>query len=423
MRALGLAAIAAALLALVYAALLSPGFEPYLDDQVSYLRLAHGLVERGEYTRAALGAPFAPEPLRPPGFPLFVAALCVVGCSHWAIAIAQALLYGSLVILVYGIARSTIGKDAPKATTLTALYLPIAYFAAIAYSDFLAVFLLTSGLAAFLRARRESSVSWGVAAGALLGWLALTRAVFVLFPLALAAMTLYADGRRLLTRRRLLPLVSAGLVFALVLSPLVIYSARYFGRPFASSSGSAVWLGAVQGMGQADLDGFEAAELDAVKAEVARFDAITDRVEQAYAWTQLNESLGAHGARFIAHDPLGYLARTPTRALVLWVADLPIPVDVAQGLDPGVRVIVEAADLALFLFALIGAIVLARRREDAALLPLVVVLYVCIVALPLGTEARYSLPAKPFVIVAAVAGVLAVVRGRASARAAAVVVP
>src|SRR5947209_5155773 len=53
MRALGLAAIAAALLALMYAALLSPGFEPYLDDQVSYLRLANGLVERSEYTRAA----------------------------------------------------------------------------------------------------------------------------------------------------------------------------------------------------------------------------------------------------------------------------------------------------------------------------------------------------------------------------------
>src|SRR5258706_5369135 len=182
MRVVGFAAIAAVGLALGYAVLVSPGFEPFLDDQVSYLRLAHGLVERGEYTRAALGAPFAPEPLRPPGCPLFLVPFCLFGCSHWAIAIGQALLYGALVLFAYGLARAMLpARQAQIAAVLVAFFLPLAYFAAIAYSDFLAAFLLAAGLPAFLPARRTSSVLWAVAPGAVLGWLPVLRPPFVLF--------------------------------------------------------------------------------------------------------------------------------------------------------------------------------------------------------------------------------------------------
>ena len=412
MRVVGIAAIAAVGLALAYAVLVSPAFEPYLDDQLSYLRLAHGFVERGEYTRAGVGDAFAPEPLRPPGYPLFLAPLCVFGCSHWAVAVAQALLYGALVILFYGLARSMLpGRRARVATVAVALYLPIAYFATLAYSDFLSVLLLSAGLAAYVRARQRSSIAWGIAAGALLGWLALTRAVFVLFPAGLALIALIVDGRRLFTRRRLVPMLAASLAFVLVLTPLLLYSQRYFGRPFASSSGSAVWLGAVQGMGLADLDAFEAQELAAVRADVKAFDQITDRVDQAYAWIALNASLGDHGARFIAHDPLGYLARTPLRAQILWAGDLPVPIDRLPTLDPTVRISAYSLQLALFLFAIIGAVMLARRRNDASLLPLLVIVYVSAVALPLGTEARYALAAKPFVLLAATAGLARILRG------------
>lgn len=413
MRVAGIAAAAAVVLALGYAVLVSPAFEPYLDDQVSYLRLAHGLVERGEYTRSAIDAPFAPEPLRPPGYPLFLATLCVVGCSHWLIAIVQALLYGALVLLVHAIARRTVPSAQARAAAIgVALYLPLAYFSAIAYSDFLATFLLVAGTAAYLRARDRASVWWGIAAGALLGWLALTRAVYVLLPIAFALVALSVDGRRLFRPAVLRPMLAAAIAFGVVLAPLLLYSAQHFGRPFASSSGSAVWLGAVQGMSRADLDDFESAELAVVKAEVAAFDQITDRVDQAYAWIRLNESLGVHGSRFIAHDPLGYLGRTPLRAVVLWAGDLPVPVDTVPSVGPVVRVGSGALQIALFTVALAGAIRLARRRTDASLLPLAVILYVCVVAIPLGTEARYSLPAKPFAVIAAVYWAALVLRRR-----------
>src|SRR5439155_576346 len=66
-----------------YAAALGPDPEPRRDDQVQYLALARGLIERGEFTRAGAGEPFVPEPLRFPGYPLLLAAVCrTVGCER-----------------------------------------------------------------------------------------------------------------------------------------------------------------------------------------------------------------------------------------------------------------------------------------------------------------------------------------------------
>jgi 4-amino-4-deoxy-L-arabinose transferase-like glycosyltransferase len=414
MRPVLIAGVLAVALGIAYAAWLAPGFEPTSSDQVSYLNLARGLVTRGEYTRAPVGDPFAAEPLRPPGYPLFLAPLCLGGCDHWRVAIVQALLFGALVLLAYEIASAVLSRRrAVVATFLVACFLPIAYYSALALSDFLAVFLIVTGLAAFLRARRTASVPWAAAAGALLGWLALTRAAYVLFPAILALVVLVAEGRAVLTRRVLVPFATLVMVFALVVAPLFTYSAQHFGRPFASSSGSAVWLGAMQGVTEENIDAFTRGELEEVRAALREFDAITDRVAQADAWIALNAELGSHGTRVIAHDPLGYLARTPLRAVILWAGDLPVSSELVPAMPVIVRAGLGTLQLVIFLLGLIGAIALARRRTDAALLPLAVILYVSAVGVPLGTEARYALAAKPLLLIAAVAGLNALRRPRA----------
>jgi 4-amino-4-deoxy-L-arabinose transferase-like glycosyltransferase len=403
-RVVGAAAALAVMFTLGYALLISPAFEPHWDDQVAYLRLAHGLIERGEYTRAAVGAPFVPEPLWPPGYPLFLAPLCVVGCSKWLIAIVQALLYGGLVVLVFDLARQIVSARAARiAAVLVALYFPIAYWAAIAYSDFLATFQMVAALWTFLRARRLGSVGWAMAAGALFGWLALTRLAYVAFPAALLLVVLVADGRRVITRQRLRPLVALAAAFLLVVAPLFLYSQRYLHQPFVSGGGATLWIGAVQFADGSRLDDFEAAEVTAVNAEVASFDRITDRAEQADAWVPLNASLGSHGLRFIQHDVAGYLSRAPFRAILLWAGDVPVPVDAERSLDPAIRFALITIELALIFVALLGAVVLARRRDDAALLPLAVMLYLTVLLVPLGTVPRYSLAAKPLVLIAVVA--------------------
>jgi hypothetical protein len=59
--------------------------------------------------------------------------------------------------------------------------------------------------------------------------------------------------------------------------------------------------------------------------------------------------------------------------------------------------------LLLFTAAVAGAVMLARRRDHASVAVVTVIAYVWLTALPFQTEARYALPAMPFVIIAAVA--------------------
>src|SRR5713226_5154737 len=102
-------AAAGFLLTVAYGAYLAPEWDPIRDDQRQYIALARGIVERGEYTRAVGPEAFVPEPLRFPGYPLFIAPLCVVGCSHWAITFTQALLVAALVLIAAKYASTLIG--------------------------------------------------------------------------------------------------------------------------------------------------------------------------------------------------------------------------------------------------------------------------------------------------------------------------
>src|SRR5437667_399835 len=117
-------AFAAIVLTIAYAAYLAPDWDPARDDQRQYVALARGLVERGEYTHAGVGEPFIPEPLRFPGYPLFLAPLCVSGCDPWVIAVAQAVALAALVLLTAHLARPLLGARGAVAAAALARLLP-----------------------------------------------------------------------------------------------------------------------------------------------------------------------------------------------------------------------------------------------------------------------------------------------------------
>src|SRR5207302_1184622 len=98
------------LLTLAYGAYLAPEWDPVRDDQQEYLALARGIVATGEYTRATGTEAFVAEPLRLPGYPLFIATLCVRGCSMWGITFVQAILVAILAVVVAKYAATLIGR-------------------------------------------------------------------------------------------------------------------------------------------------------------------------------------------------------------------------------------------------------------------------------------------------------------------------
>ncbi len=392
-RIVVLAAAAAFTLTVVCALLVAPGYETSrLNDQVQYLALARGLVERGELTRALVNEPFVPETYRLPGYPLLLAPLCIGGCDHLRIAVAQGLLVAVLVLVSFALARRVLRRRvAAFAALAVAAYVPFAYYGALALSDLPGAVLVALGLHAWLRAREGGRLSWAFAAGALFGWSALMRGVLVLFPLALAAVALVRDRRSF--RAAAIMILSV----AVVVAPYVTYAETGFGRLAGGTSGLVTWLGVFQGRSAASLDETERAEAEAARGEIAAFDAIADRPTRALAWPALDDSLGRRGRMLIAHDVVTWLLGIVPRSVELWAGDRPpdasIDVSIALG----------SLQLVLFVFGLGGAVVLMRRGEAGATFALAIA-YVWLSAL-FATEGRYSLPAKPFLIISAVAAV------------------
>ncbi len=403
-RLVGAAALAGFALTILCAIVVAPDYESYLNDQVQYQALARGLVERGELTRATGDEAFIPETNRLAGYPLLLAPLCLGGCDHFRIAVAQGLLVGVLVLTAFALARRVLGpRAAALAAAAVALYVPFAYYGALALSDLPGAVLVALGVHAWLRGRETGSASWGFAAGALFGWAALMRGSLAFLPVALVAIALVRD-------RRAARLAAATLAaLALVFAPYVAYAQSGFGRPVGANSGTVMWIGVFQFRTEASLDAVERAEAAAARAEIAAFDAMTDRHARALAWLALDDSLGRRARTLIAHDPGRWLAGLVPRSLELWAGDRPLRAPIEQSVAIG------SIHLVLLVLGLAGALALRRRGEAGAVFVLVIA-YVWLVAAPFQTEGRYSLPAKPFLIVAAVAALDLLVRRRRPAR-------
>ena len=396
--AIGAVAVLAAALTIVFAVRVAPEWEPALDDQVQYQALAHGLADRGEYTRATAGEPFIAEPLRAPGYPVFLAALCrTAGCDHWPIAIAQAALCAMTVLLVVSLARRVVSdRRALLAGALVALYPTFAYFAALALSETLATFLLVASTALLLRAADRPTPGRAMAAGLALGALAATRWLFVPF--------IGVGVLLLLMARRAGPRTGAALLFgwALVLTPTVAYSSLTLGRPVPAGFGTQLWLGYFQARDVATLDTVERAAAERGRTRIAAFVAATDRLAQPGAFIALDDALRADALALIAHAPGPWAARAIHRSLELWAGDRPYPRAVDAEPSLALRAALATAQLLLLVAGLAGAIALAMRRDRFGLAVTAIVLLLWVLSVPLWTEARFALPAKPLLAIGAV---------------------
>jgi hypothetical protein len=379
-----------ALLTLAYGLYLAPEWDPIRDDQLEYQALARGIAARGEYTRAVGTEAFVPEPLRLPGYPFFIAPLCLRGCSIWGITFLHAALVALLVVIVASYASSLLGKRGGMiAGGLVALNPSFAFFGAHTLSDVLGTVLMVGSVAAsaMLIPGRPAG---GFFAGILFAASALTRPLFVVtLPVTMLLVSLRHGLPRVAG-----PLILLVITFALAVSPYVVYVESAFGRPLVGSTGTQLWLGYFEVVGA--LDATEREQEAAGRAALARFTAISDRAEQARAWIVLDDELRARALALIAHDPWGFAARGVLRSAVLWTGDVPLR---AEHITSTLAALWRVGGLSWFLAGLLGAIFMVRRGDPLSALPLAVILATWAVSYPLWAEGRYSLPAQPFVAI------------------------
>ncbi len=410
-------------------------------DQNGYMHLGQVLAETGRFTRFADSPRYVPEAIRTPVYPAFIATLdLVVGSSHVVIALAQGVLFVITCLLVYAIARTvTSERVAIAAGLVTALYPPLPYFGALALTEVLTTFLVTAGMALWLRALRRDSVGLLVISGLVFALIALTRPAFQFLPLFLVAAGVLAKRKdRPLRWQGGLAMLAA--FFAAVL-PWLAYNAVYFKMlTFTPAGGPGRQV--FEGTWQVELPGRIETELTAIADSTPDRTTLNEKVRAVATrsplpsepmlryvhqhqdigriWTEPRDPWERTFARIAAdHEYLRVglqnIRRNPGRHLwgrathgtfILWAAEIPVRYSDINRLSPLTIRAIWLPQVALMLLATWGAVVLARRRaRDEAWAIAALVLYVAAVHTPLYAEARYSLPAKPMILLLATVAV------------------
>ncbi len=419
-----------------------PDWDTEWTDQGGYKQLGAGLATSGEFTRTPGAAVYAPEPIRTPGYPAFVAVVYkAFGINNvMAVVIAQAFLFVAIVLSVYFLCLQVMDERlALIGAALTAAFSPIPYFGALVLTECWTTFVLTLTMAVTFRARRSGSLALAIIAGALAALIALSRPVFVLMPFGLFGLIMLLDR---FERWKLW--VAATLAAVMCLAPWFAYNYKHFhrvtvspanglGRAFWEASWQGVWSGKLQDR-LTDTAGRypDASELDAAVRRIAdenHLDAQpmleyvhqwqrirglwadpSDRVKWAQSRIVADAEFYRVGIENAKKDPVGHLSRRVTRAIpVLWIAEIPYRISSINDLPVIVIRLFWAAQAALIVLAGIGVargVRGSRWRETLVLaFPFV---YITAVHAALLTESRQSLPGMPSVIALSALGVAAI---------------
>lgn len=448
--ALGLICVAALAHAAAYIVHQRPDWNTEWTDQGGYRQLGAGLATSGEFTRTPGAAVYAPEPIRTPGYPAFVAVVYkLFGMhNHLAVAIAQAFLFAAICLTVFALCRYVMDdRAALVGAALTAAFSPLPYFGALVLTELWTAFVLTLTIAVTFKAWRSSNYGLAIAAGMLAALTALSRPVFVLMPFGLFGLIALLDR---LQRWRLW--AAAMLAATLCLAPWFAYNYVHFDRITVSPAnglGRAFWEASWQGVWQGRLQDrlTETAAThtdrvaldDAVRNIAAEQDADPGpMLEYVHQWQDIRgmwadpsdrvkwaESRIAADAEFYRvgidnamKDPAGHLFRRITHALpVLWIAEIPVRQSAINDLPWIVIRLIWTLQALLIVLAAMGVARAVRgpRWREALVLAFPFV-YITAVHAALLTEARQSLPGMPSVIALSALGLATIFNsGRLSA--------
>jgi 4-amino-4-deoxy-L-arabinose transferase-like glycosyltransferase len=374
-----LALLLVAVVARIVAAL-AVGGDFHFADEAIYLDAAR---------RLAGGDGFATAYRRVPAYPVFLALLSFgVPVGLVFIRLAQAAVAGFGTLLVMALAERMIGRRAAIAAGLVYALDPLLVMAAgLLYPETVAALVLPLVILLALGGAERDSPGRSALAGGVLGVLALLRPVALVLPPVVAAWIALAAPAR--GTRRLVHVGALGLAFLLVLAPWTVRNWRVYGQlvPVA-------------------MAGTHTAPLQ--PADVAR------------------RGLLLPLARWVWTDPLTVLSRGGRQFLQFWelapsrlTTDDPLRREQLNRRDPrlsvqplfsrGLRDRVSAGSFGLELaLALLGLVVVARRRWRQALLPLAVIVAFAAGYALFVAKLRYRMPVLPLVFVFTGAGVAAV---------------
>jgi 4-amino-4-deoxy-L-arabinose transferase-like glycosyltransferase len=346
-------------------------------------------------TGTAYGATY-----RGPGYVVFLAAIYGVAGHHWwGVYVVQSLLSTATLLGIYLLTRRLFSpRVAVVALLLSAGYLPFLAYAHVLMPETLFITLVVFSTYAFVRGVHDNSRLWLSLSGILCALAALTRSEALVLPVAFFLWIALSQRRWPILRRLKSGLILLVLSMALALTPWTVHN--YLDQKHFIPGDTVGGLNLLIGNHPGANGSFDEAPVwsnPAVKMALSegKREAALDDVfrDQALAW--------------ISSHPGSFLALTGWRMLLFlgtpndWLID-GIGSNTLDAVSSSQRVYTWA----LLCFALVGGFA-GLRRGRQTLLPLLCFFYFLGVVSLFYFQARYRLPAMPFVLMLAAYGLSA----------------
>ena len=364
----------------------TPYFDTLILDAYEYDGLSNQLL-RGNWFLVDDGG-YVHGPL----YPYLLALLKLAGANHAGIRFFQALLDAGSCVLLCRVAAAFFPAPVPLVAGLfAAFYWPFIFFSGELLATGLVLFLELALVLALLRCRKRPSAGNAAAAGLLLGLLVLTRSNTLLL-LPVAGWWLY----RVKTSRRYLQLGAFAAALAIVLCPFIARNYLVQGSALPFQGGWSFYMG-----NNPDADGTPYARQGIVWQRLELLPVRAGHTTPA----RKGEWYLREGMRYIGSDPAAYLQLLFRKFRLFWHAyEIPVSADM--------RFIETHSRLYPFLvlhFGILGPLAVAGMLWNLPRFNHCFPLYgfVCVFLLNcllFSVCARYRLPALPFLIVFAAAG-------------------
>lgn len=356
-------------------------------DGGQYHTLAANLLSGHGFTMDA-EPPFAPTRVRPPGYPVFLAAVyALLGPSPAAAAAAQSALGGITIFFAFAIGRRLFDcRTGLFAAAALTFYPALVHYDTRILREGLTVFLFTASVLAALRHRhghgsRRSLTLLGI----LFGCLTLCRPELLT---TLPFMGLLAVGTRPIRAR----LTEGALILAgctLLWMPWTLRNVYHFGSisPQAQGISSAIWFG----NRWAEAGGDDATDVNR--------QALRDRTASIYAGNTMeeaNQRFSAEAERDLIQAPIWFVKMTGRKMWMFWEDAIGVR-NTLPGIHPALASVVNTG---YYLLLALAVYALYRLRNDArvrALAGLIVTFWMTYALLHVRN--RYRVPLLPLMFV------------------------
>ena len=213
-------------------------------DATQYDRLGYNLASGCGFSLSESG-PFLPTMYREPVYPFFLAAFYgIFGHDLNVVLFIQMIMHALTALITFYLAKEAFSeKTAFYSAVIVAIFPTLANTSAYILSETLFTFNLYLGIYVYSVGLKTGKVLPYLAAGALFGILALTKAIALFLPIFLAAAALcIGAAKKLVSKRLLFNILSFLAVFALTVSPWSVRNKALFNTySLTVRSGEVLW--------------------------------------------------------------------------------------------------------------------------------------------------------------------------------------